>query len=201
LKAIAYRRCLPSDDPDCLVDVDLPSPTAAGRDLLVRVQAVSVNPVDTKLRRNVAPAEGEARVLGFDVAGVVEAVGPEVTLFKPGQEVWYAGARTRQGGNAELQLVDERLVGHKPKTLSFAQAAALPLTTITAWEALFDRLQLPINPAGQPPEPMTLLITAGAGGVGSIAIQLAKRLAGVRVVATTRTLNRVNRRCAWAPTW
>jgi NADPH2:quinone reductase len=184
LKAIAYRRCLPSDDPDCLVDVDLPSPTAAGRDLLVRVQAVSVNPVDTKLRRNVAPAEGEARVLGFDVAGVVEAVGPEVTLFKPGQEVWYAGARTRQGGNAELQLVDERLVGHKPKTLSFAQAAALPLTTITAWEALFDRLQLPINPAGQPPEPMTLLITAGAGGVGSIAIQLAKRLAGVRVVAT-----------------
>ncbi len=184
MKAVAYRRCLPADDPHCLVDLSLPEPVATGRDLLVRVHAVSVNPVDTKLRRNAAPPEGEARVLGFDVAGVVEAVGPEVTLFKPGQEVWYAGSRTRQGGNAELQLVDERLVGHKPKSLSFAQAAALPLTTITAWEALFDRLQLPSSPDARPAEPMTLLITAGAGGVGSIAVQLAKCLAGVRVVAT-----------------
>lgn len=181
MKAVAYRSCLPSDDPQCLVDLDLPQPQASGRDLLVRVQAVSVNPVDTKLRRHVAPPAGEARVLGFDVAGVVEAVGSDVTLFKPGQEVWYAGSRTRQGGNAEWHLVDERLVGHKPSSLSFAQAAALPLTTITAWEALFDRLQLPI---GRAVEPLTVLITAGAGGVGSIAIQLAKRLAGARVIAT-----------------
>ena len=184
MKAVAYLSCLPTDDASCLIDVELPVPAAGGCDLLVRVHAVSVNPVDTKLRRNAAPPEGEARVLGFDVAGVVEAVGPEVTLFKPGQAVWYAGSRTRQGGNAELQLVDERLVGHKPQSLSFAQAAALPLTTITAWEALFDRLQLPLKSDDQPTEPMTLLITAGAGGVGSIAIQLAKRLTGARVVAT-----------------
>lgn len=181
MKAVGYRQCLPVTDPQSLVDLELPDPQPAGRDLLVRVRAVSVNPVDTKLRRNAAPADGTARILGFDAAGVVEAVGPEATLFKPGDEVWYAGDRTRPGSNAELQLVDERLVGLKPRTLDFAQAAAMPLTTITAWESLFDRLQLQI---GRPADQGTLLVTAGAGGVGSIAIQLAKRLTAVRVVAT-----------------
>ncbi|MEN9316236.1 MAG: hypothetical protein RIS35_2629 [Pseudomonadota bacterium] len=181
MKAIGYRQCLPVSDPESLVDFEMDEPRVGGRDLLVRIHAVSVNPVDTKLRRNVPPAQGETRVLGFDAAGVVEAVGPEVTLFKPGDEVWYAGSRARTGTNAELHLVDERIVGHKPRTLDFAQAAALPLTTITAWESLFDRLQLQI---GRPVGQGTLLITAGAGGVGSIAIQLAKRLTAVRVVAT-----------------
>ena len=181
MKAIGYRKCLPATDPDSMVDLDIAEPTASGRDLLVRIHAVSVNPVDTKLRRNAPPPEGEARILGFDAAGVVEAVGPEVTLFKPGDEVWYAGSRARSGTNAELHLVDERLVGHKPRTLDFAQAAALPLTTITAWESLFDRLQLRI---GRPVDQGTLLITAGAGGVGSIAIQLAKRLTAIRIIAT-----------------
>ncbi len=151
------------------------------RDLLVGVRAVSVNPVDTKQRRAVVPPAGEARVLGFDAAGVVESVGAQVSLFKPGDEVWYAGSRARPGTNAELHLVDERIVGHKPRTLDFARAAAMPLTTITAWEALFDRLGLQI---GRPANPGTLLITAGAGGVGSIAIQLARRLTAMRIVAT-----------------
>jgi zinc-binding alcohol dehydrogenase family protein len=181
MKAIAYRHCLPADDPSSLVDVELPDPVATGRDLLVRVHAVSVNPVDAKVRRAVAPEPGGLRVLGFDAAGVVEAVGPGVTLFAPGDAVWYAGSRLRPGTNAELHLVDERIVGHKPRSLDFAQAAAMPLTTITAWEALFDRLGLPL---GRPLDAGTLLITAGAGGVGSIAIQLARRLTGARIVAT-----------------
>jgi NADPH2:quinone reductase len=181
MKAIAYRQCLPAEDPLSLVDVDLPDPVATGRDLLVRIHAVSVNPVDAKVRRAAAPDAGGLRVLGFDAAGVVEAVGPGVTLFAPGDEVWYAGSRLRPGTNAELHLVDERIVGHKPRTLDFAQAAAMPLTTITAWEALFDRLGLAL---GRPADAGTLLITAGAGGVGSIAIQLARRLTGARIVAT-----------------
>ncbi len=181
MKAIAYTACLPVTDPDCLIDVDLPEPVPGERDLLVRVHAVSVNPVDTKVRRNVAPPEGESRVLGFDAAGVVESVGPSVSLFRPGDEVWYAGSRARAGTNAELHLVDERIVGRKPRTLDFAQAAAMPLTAITAWEALFERLQLRL---GRPDDAGTLLITAGAGGVGSIAIQLARRLSGAKVVAT-----------------
>ena len=180
MKAVVYRQCLPATDPNSLVDVELPSPVAAGRDLLVRVEAVSVNPVDTKVRRNVPPEGGE-RVLGYDAAGVVEAVGPEVTLFAPGDAVWYAGSRARSGTNAELHLVDERIVGRKPRTLDFAQAAAMPLTTITAWEALFDRLGLEPGGTG---DAGTLLVTAGAGGVGSIAIQLARQLTGARVVAT-----------------
>jgi zinc-binding alcohol dehydrogenase family protein len=181
MKAVGYTHCLPIEDPGSLIDVTLPMPVAQGRDLLVRVMAVSVNPVDTKVRRNVAPATGETRVLGFDAAGIVEAVGPSVTLFKPGDAVWYAGSRTRSGTNAEFHLVDERIVGVKPRSLDFAQAAAMPLTTITAWEALFDRLQLRI---GKPVDQGSLLITGAAGGVGSIAVQLAKRLTGARVVAT-----------------
>lgn len=191
MKAIVQRACLPVTDPLCLVDAELPDPVASGRDLLVRVKAVSVNPVDAKVRRNVPPGDGAGRgvaageggfrVLGYDAAGVVEAVGPGVTLFKPGDEVWYAGSRMRPGTNAELHLVDERIVGRKPASLDFAQAAAMPLTTITAWEALFDRLGLAL---GRPHDAGTLLITAGAGGIGSIAIQLARRLTGARVIAT-----------------
>jgi NADPH2:quinone reductase len=181
MKAIGYRASLPVTDEQSLIDVELPMPVATGRDLLVKVMAVSVNPVDTKVRRNVPPADGELRVLGFDAAGIVEAVGPQVTAFKPGDEVWYAGSRARSGTNAEFHLVDERIVGRKPRTLDFAQAAAMPLTTITAWEALFDRLQLQI---GRPANQGTLLITSGAGGVGSIAIQLARRLTAVRIVST-----------------
>ena len=181
MKAVAYRRCLPVTDPECLLDVELPDPVPGERDLLVRVHAVSVNPVDTKVRRGVAPPEGGLRVLGFDAAGVVEAVGPRVTRFRPGDAVFYAGSRIRPGTNAELHCVDERIVGRKPATLDFAQAAAMPLTAITAWEALFDRLQLRL---GAPHDAGTLLITAGAGGVGSIAVQLARRLTGARVIAT-----------------
>lgn len=188
MKAIVQAQCLPVTDPDCLVEAELPLPEPAGRDLRVRVQAVSVNPVDTKLRRHVAPPAGQPRVLGYDVAGVVDAVGPEASLFRPGDRVWYAGDRNRPGGNAEFQCVDERLVGRMPASLGFAEAAALPLTAITAWEALFDRLQLPLLPAHAPADPhaapRTLLVTAAAGGVGSIALQLAKALAGVRVVGT-----------------
>lgn len=181
MKAVVQPACLPVTDPNCLVDAELPDPVASGRDLLVRVHAVSVNPVDTKVRRNLPPGDAGPRVLGYDAAGVVEAIGPQVTLFKPGDEVWYAGSRLRPGTNAELHLVDERIVGRKPASLDFAQAAAMPLTTITAWEALFDRLELAL---GKPHDAGTLLITAGAGGVGSIAIQLARRLTGARVVAT-----------------
>jgi NADPH2:quinone reductase len=181
MKAVGYNACLPVTDPQCLIDLELPDPVPAARDLLVRVHAVSVNPVDTKVRRSAAPKAGETRVLGYDAAGVVEAVGASVTLFKPGDVVWYAGSRARAGTNSELHLVDERIVGRKPRSLDFAQAAAMPLTAITAWEALFERLQLRL---GRPDDAGTLLITAGAGGVGSIAIQLARRLTGARIVAT-----------------
>lgn len=180
MKAIGYAQCLPIDDPRSLIDIELPDPVATGRDLLVRVEAVSVNPVDTKVRRNVTPAAGTHTVLGYDAAGVVEAVGPHVTRFKPGDLVWYAGSRLRPGTNAQRHLVDERIVGRKPASLDFAQAAAMPLTTITAWEALFDRLMLPRDGG----DAGTVLITAGAGGVGSIAIQLARQLSSARILAT-----------------
>src|SRR5262249_52986542 len=140
MQAIGYYRSLPADDPQSLVDLDLPEPAPGPRDLVVEVRAISVNPVDTKQRRRVAPPEGQARVLGFDAAGVVRTVGDAVTLFKPGDEVWYAGTIGRPGSNAQLQAVDERIVGRMPASLDFAHAAALPLTTITAWELLFDRL-------------------------------------------------------------
>ena len=145
------------------------------------MKAISANPVDYKVRKRAAPPEGETKILGYDAAGVVDAVGPDVTLFKAGDEVFYAGSIQRQGTNSEFHLVDERIVGRKPKTLSFAQAAALPLTSITAWELLFDRLgAVP----GKSVDPRTLLIVGGAGGVGSILIQLARRLTGLTVVAT-----------------
>ena len=180
MKAIGYTSAGPVDRPDALVERDIAARTAAGHDLLVRVAAVSVNPVDTKVRQNSPPADG-FRVLGFDAVGTVEAVGEAVTLFKPGDHVWYAGSILRPGSNAELQLVDERIVGPAPKSLSAAEAAALPLTAITAWEMLFDRFDVGRAVAGGN---RTILIIGGAGGVGSIAIQLAKRVAGMTVIAT-----------------
>jgi zinc-binding alcohol dehydrogenase family protein len=180
MKAVALTRYLPVADPESLVDVTLPDPVAAGHDLLVRVAAVSVNPVDTKQRAPNPKVEAQPRVLGWDAAGTVAAVGPEVTLFKPGDEVYYAGDVTRQGSNSELQLVDERIVARKPRTLDFAQAAAIPLTAITAWECYFDRMK--VDPGGAH-RGQTLLIIGGAGGVGSIGIQIAK-IAGLRVIAT-----------------
>src|SRR5512145_669007 len=152
-------------------EVELPKPSPAGRDLLVKVHAVSVNPVDYKQRKQ---ATG-SRILGWDAAGTVEAIGPQVTLFRPGDEVYYAGDVTRPGCNSEFHLVDERIAGRKPKRLDFAQAAAMPLTSITAWEAFFDRMKVQ---AGK-----RMLIISGAGGVGSIGIQLAKH-AGLHVIAT-----------------
>jgi NADPH2:quinone reductase len=180
MKAVALTRYLPIDDPQSLLDVELPAPNASGHDLLVRVEAVSVNPVDTKVRSPKPQVEAQPRVLGYDAAGVVEAVGDAVARFKVGDRVYYAGDITRPGSNSELQLVDERIVGAAPKSLSAAEAAALPLTAITAWELLFQRMPYDSEHGGRD---KTLLIIAGAGGVGSIAIQIAKR-AGFRVVAT-----------------
>jgi len=181
MKAVGYRRSLPIDDPESLLDVDLPPPEPQGRDLLVAVRAVSVNPVDWKVRKRAAPPAGDVKVLGWDAAGVVEATGPDCALFKPGDEVFYAGSIQRQGTNSERHLVDERIVGRKPRRPSFAEAAALPLTGITAWELLFDRLGVS---RGEASSGKTLLVIGGAGGVGSVLIQLARRLTGVTVVAT-----------------
>ena len=180
MRAVAYRQSLPITAADALVDVELDRPRAAGRDLLVEVKAVSVNPVDYKVRLRADP-KGENKVLGFDAAGMVAEVGKGVTLFKRGDEVFYAGTIVRSGTNAEFHLVDERIVGHKPKKLSFAEAAALPLTSITAWELLFDRLGVE---RGEGRDKRRALIIGGAGGVGSIAIQLARRLTGLTIVTT-----------------
>lgn len=181
MKTVGYKRSLPIEDPDSLIDFETAKPEPSGRDIRVAVKAISANPVDYKVRKRAAPPEGETKILGYDAAGVVDSVGSEVTLFKPGDEVFYAGSILRPGTNSEFHLVDERIVGNKPKSLSFAQAAALPLTSITAWELLFDRLgAVP----GKSVDPRTLLITGGAGGVGSILIQLARRLTGLTVVAT-----------------
>jgi zinc-binding alcohol dehydrogenase family protein len=182
MRAIGYQKPLPADDPAALVDIELPRPAdPQGRDLLVEVRAVSVNPVDTKVRRRGGPPEGEWRVLGFDASGTVVAAGPEATLFRPGDAVFYAGAVNRPGTNAELHLVDERIVGRKPASLDWAEAAALPLTAITAWEMLFDRLEVERPVPGAAP---AVLIVGGAGGVGSMAVQLARLRTGLTVIAT-----------------
>ncbi len=180
MKAVALTRYLPIGDAQSLVDVELPKPEPGAHDLLVRVEAVSVNPVDTKLRAPKPQIEAQPRVLGFDAAGVVEAAGAEVSGFRPGDAVYYAGDVTRPGSNAQFQLVDARLAARKPVSLDFAGAAALPLTAITAWELLFQRMPYAFEGGGAG---KTLLVIGGAGGVGSIAIQLAK-LAGFSVVAT-----------------
>lgn len=182
MKAIGLSTSLPIDDPQSLFEFETETPAPEPRDLLVRVRAVSVNPVDWKQRRRVAQGITlpEPRILGYDASGVVEAVGAEVSLFRPGDEVFYAGSMQRQGTNAEFHLVDERIAGRKPRTLTDAEAAALPLTSLTAYEALFDRLRVPEGGgAGK-----ALLIIGGAGGVGSIAIQIAKQLTRLEVIAT-----------------
>ena len=181
MKAIAYYQSLPIEDAAALQDIELPAPEPGPRDLLVEVRAISVNPVDTKVRRNVQPEAGAAKVLGWDVAGVVKAVGRDVTLFQPGDKVWYAGSIARAGANSELHAVDERIVGHMPESLGFAEAAALPLTAITAWELLFERLQIA---EGKEDQGQSLLIVGAAGGVGSILTQLAKQLTGLRVIGS-----------------
>jgi NADPH:quinone reductase len=203
MKAVGLYKYLPIDHPESLLDVDIPTPEPGPRDLLVRVKGVSVNPVDTKVRSPKDKVEAAPRVLGWDASGIVERVGSDVSLFRSGDEVYYAGSITRPGCNSEYHTVDERIVGRKPRNLSFEEAAAMPLTTITAWEALFDRLGIPLvvlepddtggvsvgaEPAVTSPYRRTsghsLLVIGGAGGVGSIAIQLAKHVAGMRVIAT-----------------
>lgn len=182
MKAVGYQKPQAISAADALVDITLPEPVATGRDLLVEVKAVSVNPVDTKVRKSALPPEGQThKVLGWDASGIVRAVGPEVTLFKPGDRVWYAGSIARTGTNSERHLVDERIVGHMPASLDFAQAAALPLTAITAWEMLFDRLGVA---PGKRPTAQTLLIIGASGGVGSILTQLASRLTSLTVIGT-----------------
>ncbi|MDT3428667.1 zinc-binding alcohol dehydrogenase family protein [Paenibacillus forsythiae] len=179
MKAVGAYRYLPLSDPESLVDLYIEKPVPTGRDLLVEVKAISVNPADLSVREN-HNYEGESpKILGWDVAGIVEQVGPECQLFKPGDEIFYAGSVARSGGNSEFHLVDERIAGNKPKSLDFAQAAALPLTSITAWEGLFDRLGISHNVE----ESQSILIIGAAGGVGSIATQLAK-LAGLTVIGT-----------------
>jgi len=177
MKAIAVSQ----QNPNSVQDVELTQPVAQGRDLLVKVEAVALNPVDLLVRDQLMPGGGEARVLGWDAAGTVVAVGPDVTLFKVGDPVYYAGSVVREGAYAEFQLVDERIVGRKPASLGFPHAAVLPLTSITAWEALFERLGVSRSGADAGKR---LLIIGGAGGVGSIAVQLAKQLAGLTVIAT-----------------
>jgi zinc-binding alcohol dehydrogenase family protein len=183
MKAISFRQQLPAEHPESLIDVIVDNPKLEPRDLLVKIRAISVNPVDTKIRKGSGPGQpsGELKILGWDAAGVVVEVGSDVTLFAPGDEVYYAGSLDRPGSYAEFQAVDERIVGKKPASIDFANAAALPLTTITAWEMLFDRLSLRRNGTS---DQGSILIVGGAGGVGSIATQLAKKLTGLTIVAS-----------------
>jgi NADPH2:quinone reductase len=186
MKAVGYKIPLPIDDPDALLDIELTEPVARDRDLLVEVKAISVNPVDTKQRKSAKPDEGqEYKVLGWDCAGVVVGVGKLTSLFKKGDEVFYAGCIARQGANAQFHTVDERIVAHKPKKLSFAESAALPLTSLTAWEILFDRFgveqrRISYNAARKG----SILIVGAAGGVGSMLMQIASHLTPLTVVAT-----------------
>lgn len=180
MKAIVYKDALPIDHADALLDVELPDPEPGPMDVLVKVEAVSVNPVDTKIRMNVQP-EG-ARVLGWDAVGTIVSVGNAVETFKPGQRVWYAGALNRPGTNSALHCVDARIISLAPESLSSTEAAALPLTAITAWEVLFERLKIP---QGDAPSDTILLISGAAGGVGSIMVQLAAKLTTATIVATT----------------
>jgi len=181
MRAVGYRKSLPIEDANSLLDVEVDKPQPGEHDLLVEVKAIAVNPVDTKVRKRAEPPEGEVKILGYDAAGIVVGTGAKVKLFKPGDEVFYAGSLVRQGTNSQFHAVDERITGRKPKTLTFAQAAALPLTSITAWEMLFDRLGVKKNDAS---DKRSLLLVGGAGGVGSIAIQSARKLTSLTVIAT-----------------
>src|SRR5574341_966789 len=193
MKAVGHYKYLPIEHPESLLDVEIPQPRPEGRDLLVEVRAVSVNPVDTKRRAAGTRPASELKILGWDAAGVVAAAGPQARLFRPGDKVYYAGSNQRPGANSQLHLVDERIVGRMPGNLSYAEAAALPLTTITAWEAMFERMGISKSGADAGKR---LLILGGAGGVGSIAIQLAKKLALLEVVASASRADSV----AWVKT-
>ena len=181
MRAVGLYRYLPIDNPESLLDVEVETPAASGRDLLVEVKAVSVNPVDTKRRAPKDLVEKTPKILGFDAAGVVKAAGPDCLFFRPGDPVYYAGSVIRPGTNSEFHLVDERIVGRKPESLAFAEAAALPLTTLTAWELIFERMAISKSGAHAG---RSVLVLGGAGGVGSIAIQLAKKLAKLKVTAS-----------------
>lgn len=181
MKAIGYKQAGSLDRPDSLLDIEVGKPEPSGRDLLVKVKAISVNPVDCKIRKSVSPADGSWKILGWDAVGTVEAVGENVGGFDVGDEVFYAGSLIRAGANSEFHVVDERIVGRKPKSISDVEAAALPLTAITAWEMMFDRLNIRNPPPGAS---NAIVIIGGAGGVGSIAIQLARALTNVTVIAT-----------------
>ena len=180
MKAVAYQTSLPITDERLLVDVELPVPVPMGRDVLVEIKAISANPVDTKVRRSSVVGVEGWKVLGWDATGVVRAVGADVSLFKVGDEVWYAGDITRAGANSEFHVVDERIVGRKPNALSFAEAAALPLTGITAWEILFDRLLIVKNGDAK----KTIIVIGAAGGVGSIMVQLLRELTQFTIIGT-----------------
>jgi len=188
MKAIGYHHNLPLSDASALLDLELPAPTPSAHDLLVSVQAVSVNPVDVKVRAGVAPEAGQAKVLGWDAAGIVLAVGEQVQGFVPGDRVYYAGAIHRAGANAEQHVVDARIAAKMPASLDFAQAAALPLTAITAWELLFDRLGVARGRSASDPAAggagQRLLVTGAAGGVGSILLQLARQYTQLEIIAT-----------------
>lgn len=181
MKAVGFKTSLPIGEADSFIDFETEKPVATGHNLLVKITAISVNPVDFKVRQNSAKDKvlDAPKVIGFDATGVVEAVGEAVTIFKPGDKVFYAGDINKPGSNAEYQLIDERIVGRKPASLSITEAAAMPLTSLTAWEILFDRIRLTEKDKGK-----TILIIGGAGGVGSIAIQLAKKIAGLKVITT-----------------
>jgi len=179
MKAIGYQKSLPIENELSLQDIELETPTAHGHDILVEVKAVSVNPVDFKIRQAMPAADGEYKVIGWDATGVVKSVGENVSLFKPGDKVWYAGDITRSGSNAQFQLVDERIVGHMPSSLSYGEAAALPLTSITAWELLFDRLNVAKNDGSK-----SILVIGAAGGVGSIMVQLLKQRTKLNIIAS-----------------
>ncbi len=182
MKAIGFRTSLPVSDSGCFVEFEMEKPKATGRDLLVRIEAIAVNPVDYKVRQNSARDEvlETPKIIGWDACGIVESVGDQVQLFQPGDSVFYAGVIDRTGCNAEYQLVDERIVGRAPDHLTSAETAAIPLTALTAWELFFDRMRIEENGG----KDKTLLIIGGAGGVGSIAIQLAKKLTQLKVIAT-----------------
>lgn len=184
MKAIGYQKSLEITHQNSLIDIELPTPKASGRDLLVKIDAISVNPVDTKIRKLVQPEEGDYKVLGWDAVGEVIEVGDQVEFYRAGDKVFYAGDLTRPGTNSEYHLVDERIAGQKPRSISNAEAAALPLTAITAWEMLFDRLGLVrVSEAGEKGDERILIIGA-AGGVGSIMVQLAAQLTSATVIGT-----------------
>jgi len=191
MKAVGLYKYLPISDPESLIDLEIEKPIPENHDILVRVKAVSVNPVDAKIRSPKSQVETLPKVLGWDASGIVEETGNDVSLFKKGDEVYYSGSIVRQGSNSEFQIVDERIVGRKPNNLTFEEAAALPLTTITAWEGMFEQMCIS-NDSQESNKGKSILIIGGAGGVGSISIQLAKKLAGLTVIASASRKETIN---------